>query len=698
MRKIDLNLSVFLPVLLLCIQCPLTEAAETEVSKPACNQCVKYFGWRGVLDFGLGYTSEDSLRFGDYRGLEEEGFYAAADGDLHYRNLHGRYFDLSARDLGYDSRRVEMRGGNAGHYQLRFGWQETPKYRGFGTQTPFTGVGSDTLALPVDWVHSSNTGGMSALDNSLATAFLKTQRKTLDAGATLQFARNWSFKVDFQQQKKKGTRSLGAGLYFNNSTILPAAVDFTTNQFDMGLMWTAKRGQVQLGFSGSYFDNGKSSMTWANPFTSSPEHQVFRAALEPDNEFYQFNISGAFAATARIHLSGRAAMGRLTQDDSFLPYTINPRYSDLPLPRSHLDGKLDTSTFNLSGKLSARLNTRLSFTARAKLDERDNKTPVDTYTQVTTDLFPTVNRHNRPYGYERQQFSADLRYRAHRDIRLSGGILRNNMDRTLQAVERSKETTFWGQVKLNPVANMQIRFKLDSSNRDVSAYNQPDDGSLPDHPLMRKFNQADRDRERAQIDLDFTPSDNLGINLNYFSAKSGYTKSEVGLQESDDQSYSINLNYMVGKKINLYAFWTRNEIEAELINTPGTLANAWTGVTRDLMTTRGLGFSARINAKSNLGLDVVSADSKGNISIQTSNQGRPFEPLRTDLKNAKVHYDRELNEHWGYKIYAEYEKYSSRDWAIDDLGVDGISSVLTMGEQSPEYDVWYFRVQASYRF
>ena len=698
MRKIDLNLSVLLPALLLSIQCPLSEAAETESSKPSCNQCMKYFGWRGVLDFGLGYVSDDSLRFGDYRGLEDEGFYAAVDGDLHYRDQQGRYFDLYARDLGYDNRQLDMRGGNQGRYELRFGWQETPKYRGFGTQTPFSGVGSDYLTLPTDWEHSVTTGGMTALDSSLAAAFLKTQRKTLDAGATVKFARNWSFNVDFQQQKKDGTRSLGAGLYFNNSTLLPAAVDFTTNQFDMDLMWTGKRGQVQLGFIGSYFDNGKTSMTWANPFTSSPEHQAFRAALEPDNEFYQFNLSGAFAATSRIHLSGRAAMGRLTQDDSFLPYTINPRYSDLPLPRSSLDGKLDTSTINVSGKLSARLNNGLSFTARAKLDERDNKTPVDTYTQVTTDLFPTVNRHNRPYSYERQQYSADLRYRAHRVVRLSGGVLQDNLDRTLQAVERSKETTFWGEVKVNPIASMQIRFKLDGSNRDVSDYNQPDDGSLPDHPLMRKYNQADRDRERARIDLDFAPTEHLGINLNYFKAQSDYLKSEVGLQESNDQNYSINLSYAAGKKINLYAFWSRDDIDAELINTSSTFANAWTGVTRDLITTMGLGLSARINENSSIGFDFVSAESKGNISIQTSNEEEPFDPLRTDLKNAKVHYDREVNEHWGYKIYAEYEKYSSRDWSIDGLGVDGISSVLTMGDQSPEYEVWYFRVQASYRF
>jgi MtrB/PioB family decaheme-associated outer membrane protein len=697
-RNFGLSISALLPALLLSAHGPIVQAQDTDPAIYSCAQCVGYTGWRGILDFGLGYVSDDSLRFGDYRGLEEEGFYAALDGDVHYRNLQGRYFDLYARDLGYDSRQLTMRGGNQDRYELRFGWQEIPQYRGYGTQTPFLGVGSDNLTLPPDWVYSSNTRGMTALESSLSAAFLKTRRKILDAGGTVKFARNWSFKADFQQQKKDGTRALGAGLYFNNSTILPAAIDYTTNQLDMSLAWSGKRGQVQLGFVGSYFDNGKTSMTWANPFASMPEHQAFRAAMEPDNEFYKFNLSGAFAVTPRIHLSGQAATGRLTQDDTFLPYTINPRYSDLPLPRSSLDGKLDTSTYNLSGKLFARLNHGFSFTARAKLDERDNKTPVDIYTQVSTDLFPTVNRYNRPYSYEREQYSADLRYRAHRVIRLSGGAVQNNMDRTLQAVERSEETTLWGEVKVNPVASTQVRFKLDSSNRDVSDYDQANDGSLPDHPLMRKYNQADRDRERAQIDLDFAPSEDFGINLSFFNAESEYTKSEVGLQESNDQSYSVNLNYAAGKKVNLYAFWTQDDIDAELINTPSTMANSWLGKTRDRITTLGLGLSARINEKSSVGFDYISADSKGDISVQTSNEEEPFSPLRTDLTNARVHYDHEINEHWGYKLYAEYEKYDSRDWIIDGLGVDGISSVLTMGDESPEYEVWYFRVQASYRF
>lgn len=707
-RKSTFKFVIALPILLVSMQSVSLAATEPEKSQPeadktlskkaVCKQCIKYYGWRGNLDFGFAYVSDDSLRFGDYRGLEKKGFYAALDGDVHFRNQQGRYFDLYARNLGLDSRKLSMRGGNQGRYELRFAWSETPKYRGYGTQTPFHGVGSDSLTLPADWVPASSTGGMSALGSSLSTARLKTQRKTLDAGLTLNFLGNWSYVVDYQRQRKEGTRNLGAGVFLNNSTILPAPVDFTTNQFDMGLSWTGRRAQVRFGFIGSYFDNGYNSLTWQNPFSSSSNNQFLRAALEPGNEYHQFNLSGAFAITPRVRLSGRAALGKLRQNDSFIPYSINPIYSDLPLPRSSLNGKLDASTYNFTGKLYARVSRRLSFTARGKWDERDNKTPVDVYTPVITDLFKGTERYNRPYSYKRQKYSADLRYRAHRIVRLGGGARQENLDRTLQEVARTKETTWWGEIKLTPFVSSQLRFKYESADRNISDYRPLDDGSAPDHPLMRKFNMADRDQDRFLVELDWMSAEGFGINLSYVQADAHYKKSPIGLQQSEEQSYTINLNYLLAKKLNLYAFLTRDDIDADMLNTTGGLTVPWRAMTRDKITTIGIGLSADINEKSSIGFDFISADSKGNISVQTTANEDPFDALKTDLKNAKVHYDREINDHWGYKLYAEYEKYSSRDWAIDGLGVDGMNSILTLGEQSPRYNVWYFRVQANYRF
>jgi len=704
-KKFGFSITALLPVLLLSVQGQVAEAQEAQEVQEAepsiysCKQCVKYTGWRGILDFGLGWVSTDSPRFGDYRGLDEKGLYAAVDGDVHYRDLKGLYIDIDVRDLGYDSRELDMRAGNQGSFEFRAGWQEIPRYLGYGTQTPFLGAGSDYLTLPADWVRANTTSGMTALDSSLVAETLKTKRKLLDLGATVDFLPNWSYRVDYQRQDKKGTGTLGAGMYYSNATILPTPIDFTTDLLDMDLTWANKRAQVRLGFISSKFDNGgNSSLTWENPFRSQPEHSMFRAALAPSNKFYQFNLSGAFAITPGLRLSGQAAIGRATQNDPFLPYSINPDFSDLQLPRQSLDGELDTSTYNFSGKLFARLSNRLSFTARGKWDERDNKTPVDLYTPVVTDLVEKSPRYNRPYSYKRQKYTADVRYRADRVLRLSAGARQENLDRTLQAVERTKETTWWGEVKLTPGVSSQVRIKLETGNRDISDYLRPDDGGLIDHPLMQKFNMADRDRNRVLVDMDFMLAEAFGINLSYFYAKSTYDESVLGLQKSTDQSYTINFNYSLGTKVNFYAFATRDDIDADILNSIGGDSDPWSARTRDNITTIGLGLSSVIDEKSSVGFDFVSSGSKGHIRVETDADEDPFEPLKTNLTNAKLHYDRELNEHWGYKLYLEFEKYRSRDWAIDGLGPDGINSILTMGQQSPEYNAWYVRVQASYRF
>ena len=344
------------------------------------------------------------------------------------------------------------------------------------------------------------------------------------------------------------------------------------------------------------------------------------------------------------------------------------------------------------------MNNKLSFTARGKWDERDNKTPVDVYTPVATDLLPITSRYNRPYSYKRQKYSADLRFRASRALRVSAGARQENIDRTLQAVERTEETTWWGEAKLSPSYKAQLRLKMESAHRDISDYGQPDDGGPVDHPLMRKFYLADRDQDRVLVDLDLMPTESLGINLNYMQAKSDYNESEIGLQSSDDESYTVNLNYTVGAKLNIYGFYTHDEIDADLLNTTGGSAQPWSAITHDVINTYGLGLSSDVSDRSSLGIDYVSSVSKGEISVQTTALEDPFDPLRTNMKSLKLYLDYKINDHWGYKLYAEQEEYSSEDWSIDGIAVDGISSILSMGEVSPDYKVWYYRFQLSYRF
>jgi len=675
-----------------------TQPVQADTSRWSCSLCEYPVGWFGKLELGPGWVSDSSTGFGNYRGLDEQGLFPSIGGEAHYRDERGRYLDMFARNLALDSRQFDIRGGSQGRHAFRLAYTQTPKFHGHETQSPFRGVGGANPTLPVGWVRANLTSGMTKLEQSLADTKLKTTRKALDAGLKLKLPAKWIYRIDFQHQKKDGLRPYGGGLFLSNTTHIPAPVDFTTNQFDMALEYAGERGNLSFGFAGSSFDNGTPAVTWDNPFSSGPGTEAFRADLAPNNTYYQFSLTGAWTPMPKLRFSGRAAIGRMKQNDPFLPYSINPQFSERPLPRTSLEGKIDTATINLAGKMTARLSRRVDLTARFKLDERDNKTAIDQWTPILTDVAPTPGRPNRPYSFKREKIYVEMRWRAGNSVRLLGGLRQENTERTLQSVEETSQLTYWGEAALNPWAVAQFRVKLETSNRNASPYQQLSDGGPVENPLMRKFHLADRDRDRAVIELDLSPSERLGISISVFSARDKYSESIVGLRESEERSLSLDLNYAMNRNVNIYAFANRDDIESEMASVSADTGLPWGAITDDKIITLGVGFSGKVSNKISIGFDWISSEARGNLLTGRGLGEAPFPTLKSDLQNARLNVSYRVNEHWAMKVYAEHEKYDSTDWAIDNLGPDGIISVLTMGGVSPNYGITTLRLLASYKF
>ena len=183
------------------------------------------------------------------RGLEEDDAYVDASGNINYRGEDGQYFDFYGQDLGLDSRALEMRGGKRGRYELRADYSEIPRFLGYGTETPYSGVGTDTLTLPVDW--SFENGQFVGIENALRPTALESKRETAGAGASIRLGKSWKIEADFERQEKDGVRAFGGGTFAISAAAFPAPVDYSTDLFNMGLEFTGNRSQVRLDFSGS---------------------------------------------------------------------------------------------------------------------------------------------------------------------------------------------------------------------------------------------------------------------------------------------------------------------------------------------------------------------------------------------------------------------------------------------------------------
>jgi MtrB/PioB family decaheme-associated outer membrane protein len=668
-----------------------------DTSRWACQWCAWPLGWHGILDFGPGYVSESSLKFADYRGLDKQGGFLSLGGEAHYLDPGGRYFDLYAKELGIDSRRLRLRGGREGSWDYHVNYKELPRYRGYGAQTPFIGTGSEILSLPPNWVPAASTSGMSALDSSLLPISLETRRRTLVAGLRWQQTSRWTWKANAERQEKGGSRPFGAGVFTLNTSHLPAPVDYTTDRVGLAVQYAGRSGSFKAGLSGSWFGNGSKSVSWANPFQPIGETAQLRAALAPDNNAWHLRLGGTWRPAPTIRLSGLAVFGRMEQDDLFLPYSSNPDYSNIDLPRESLDGRIDVSTINLAGKLSVRLARGLDMVFRVRFDERDNRTPVDLWTPVITDLAPRPETPNRPYSFERGRLSGEARYRHGTHFILRGGLGRTDIERNLQAVAETSETTAWGEFDYSPWSIARLRLKLESSDRDASPYQTVHDPGLPENPLLRKFNLNNRKRVRTLAEFILSATDWMDLSLTWYATEDHYRDSPLGLQYSEEQSLGLDASFNLPAGLTAYAFASTERVDAEILSEQSFLL-PWQGITRDEFLTIGVGLRGQFSPRLGGGFDLAFSESEGLIQTTTAANENPFPKLGTELRNLKLYMNYQMTDNWHWKLLAEHEDFTSRDWQLDGLGVDGIEAVLGLGLVSPDYEVTVVRLLASYRF
>ena len=76
----------------------------------------------------------------------------------------------------------------------------------------------------------------------------------------------------------------------------------------------------------------------------------------------------------------------------------------------------------------------------------------------------------------------------------------------------------------------------------------------------------------------------------------------------------------------------------------------------------------------------------------------PFPVLTTKLTNLRGHVKYKMNDRWGLGLDAYREEYDTADWFIDGYGPLDISGLLTLGDESPDYDVWVVRLMATLTF
>lgn len=678
------------------------DSAATPISAPdtsqwVCDYCAFETGWSGDIELGIGTVAEDSFKFGEYNGLNEEGPYLIGDGYAVYRGEDADYLELSATDIGLDSRSLRIDGGRQGSYDLSLSYDQIPHFISDSASTPFLGNGSDRLTLPAGWVRAGSTAGMTQLDSSLREVDLETERKRLGAGIRITTESPWSYKVNVRRDEKDGNKASG-GAFFFNSAQLVEPVDYVTDEIDASISYSRKRWQASLSYYGSTFSNRNESLVFENPYNAIvPGADEGELALPPDNEFHQISITASYQIDERNHIGAEYAVGRMEQDEKLLQATLNPLLALPSLPAETANAEIETTNARL--KFVSRSVEDWVLSAAYSIDERDNKTPQMMYDWVTTDAFVATQRTNLPYSYTREtlKLKADFNYAP--GNRLGVGYELDERERTFQEVDETTEDTLWGSIRVRNIDNLFLEFRLALSQREASAYEVVAEIDPAQNPLMTKFNLADRDRKSVSMQATFIPYPDFTIGVGLDHALDDYDDSEVGLTDSRDDSINIDFTSFLSETTVFNAYFGRQEIASSQAGSQTFGAADWFAEVNDSFDLVGIGVNhVLIEGRLNIGADLSRSRSRGKIEIDTAGPGESFPDLTTQLDSLKLYLDYRIDENLALQVAYWHEEYDSSDWGLEDVDPDTVGNLLALGEDSPSYDNDVVKLSMSLQF
>jgi MtrB/PioB family decaheme-associated outer membrane protein len=372
------------------------------------------------VQFGAGAVSDNSFKFGEYNGLENQGPFGIGAFDLRggaaYDSNSTWRWRFTGTNLGLENRNLTADVGKQGKFRVLFEYDELLANRSDTYQTPYLGVGTSLLVLPANWIKpivpQANTnlnfrvldptaGAGSVISAAgvltpptpaqLATGAairtadvpdfynvnLATKRTRVGAGFTYSPDEQWDIPLSFSHEHKSGLKGLGAvsSQVREYAAIIPDLVDWNTEQANAAVNFNLKKGFLSFSYYGSFFNNSVKYMTWQD--VNDPTRSATMASA-PSNQFNQFSFTGGYKLASTTKLVVNTSYARNTQDDPFLtPATAANGQLGFGLPTGSLQGLVVWSTVN--AKLTSKLGKKWNLTASYKFDNRDNQTPVNTY-------------------------------------------------------------------------------------------------------------------------------------------------------------------------------------------------------------------------------------------------------------------------------------------------------------------------------
>lgn len=460
---------------------------------------------------------------------------------------------------------------------------------------------------------------------------------------------DWKIFWNFMREHRSGRKPTGLGTYERVGTpsggffrvlgqelVQPA--NYRTTSASAGVSYQRERIFLQGEYTASWFHNRVDALRWQNPFSAVDEQASTPAGaanrwffatgqldLFPDNTAHTLTFQGKLQLPRETFLSSVVSWSRRTQNDPFLPWTLNTAVTEgVPagirptdpssLPRSSLGGRVEL--FNSDVAIGTRKWDELALTARYRSYDYDNQTPrlvLPGYVGFGDGFWRTsfsgVNLPDlhRPSSYLRQRASVEAAWRPAEQFQLKVEPTWEGWNRTNRQVNRTNEWGARGQILYEPLRWVNARATYQYGLRRPGPYNAGlrefsglTSGVAPGdfRSGLRMFDQARRVQNIAGLVLNFVSNTAWQVSATYDYRSDHYDQNFFGAGSYLQGNAGVDVSFAPSDRYGIVAYYNRDQIRhhyRSIAKGAGdftwALDNEWDRDTRDRVDTFGIGLN-----------------------------------------------------------------------------------------------------------
>ncbi len=551
----------------------------------------------------------------------------------------------------------------------------------------------------------------------------------------------------------------------SNVVELAGTRDETFHEVKAGAEYVRDWFQLRFNYTFSLFENDVNKLEWDNPCgggtggCTNPSG-LGRFSTMPENFAHTFSGAAGFNLPWwRTRLTGGFSYAQWRQDETFLPYTTVTGFTGNTTDAGASSPDARINVVHANANLTTRPLRNVTLTSRYRYYELENHTPEHTFTNVvsglstkglspgdttpgatTTTLLttgPTVHS-NEPIAFRKQNASQDIAWRIIPQVTAKAGYEWEHWNRKDREAASTNEHILKGAVDVRPWTWLLGRLGYAHSVRTVGADGyDPLGGNEESLPQFRKFDEADRTRDKGDILLQISPLDTLTLSGSFYAQHDNYFNSSFGLHGAKAYGWSADVSWAPIEQVSVFVGYANDEYRSNEQSCfisltpsatpptptpagalPGTYCvntNVFSVRPRDVLDTVSAGINVTVIPKLfdvSLGYRFAFGRSKQQTA-GVAGGSASGDPASVPTAENKFHVFNVVGRYfltpqWSLKLGYQYERYTEQDFTTDGIGPALASNPestatadlrsIILGAQHPNYEAHIVAFTVGYRF